>query len=260
MGTALLLTADDNRGQGGAVANSSRDQLLAELEQIRRQQEQQRQKLAEVEAMLKEDAADEAKPPDTVDSESTGEHAIGDLDASTDVGRYVLQPGHSLRAAEAQARRYTAGVSVDNQAGSGEIPGPVWQATLEACTARALTQTQLARHVGASAETLGPVLEAMYARGLLANIGTDQHPRWITRVGDHASPEKLEATVRFLCSDAPRSMQELVDLTGARQSRVNGARLQLERNQERIVNLGTGKYARWYLLPPQLRRADEKKK
>lgn len=253
MGSAWLLTADDNRGQGGGVGRRQDPLLLAELERLRQQQEEHRQKLAEVEAKL-QDGAENGDVPDAADTQDN-------LDTSSDAGRYTVQAGQSSRAAEAQTKRYVAGVSaIADTSGSGEIAGPVWQATLEACTARALTQGEIARHVGAAAESLGATLEAMYARGLLANLGTDQHPRWITRVGDHASPEKLEASVRFLCSDAPRTMQELVDLTGARQSRVNGARLQIERRGERIVNLGSGKYARWYILHPRMRLADEKKK
>lgn len=175
------------------------------------------------------------------------------LDASSDgTDRYVIQPSRVLRAGEAQAK-YNGG-SLEHPGLPGSSAA-AWQAVLDACTARPMTQTQIARHLGTAAGVgvLTPIIENLYGQGLLANVGTDQHPRWMTRVGDHAPPERLEATIRCLCSGAPRTLQELIDLTGARQPRVNGARLQLERNGEKIVNLGSGKFARWYVLHPRLR-------
>lgn len=247
MEAARDLTDDERRCSVPPVPGSKtpdKADVLAELDQLRTTT---LSRIDELEARLRGD-----------NDEVTGEHELLDatsdnLDASSDGStRYVVAAGQSARAAEAQAK-------YDSRTTDAPLlAGAVWQAVLDACTGRALMQHEIARHTGAAAPSLGPTLEHLYGQGLLANIGTDQHPRWITRVGDNATPEKLEASVRFLCADAPRTLQELADITGARQSRVNGARLKLERNHERIVNLGSGKTARWYILHPRMRWVDKK--
>lgn len=242
------LTDDDAAGQGEWVPD---DEELAELQRDLTALQTRVARMAARRRGVKH-AADGVAGDASVEDDAGDTQDDASLDASSDAAdRYVIQPSRVLRAGEATAR-YNGG-SLEHPGLPGSSAA-AWQAVLDACTARPLTQTQIARHLGATAPgTLTPIIEQLYGQALLANVGTDQHPRWITRVGDHAPPERLEATIRCLCSEGPKTLQELIDLTGARQPRVNGARLQLERNGEKIVNLGSGKIARWYVLHPRLR-------
>lgn len=68
-------------------------------------------------------------------------------------------------------------------------------------------------------------------------------------VGDEGSTATLNAAVERLLRERPLSRAELVAMTGARTNRVAGAIVHLQRHGAPIVNLGTPRLGRWYIVP-----------
>jgi hypothetical protein len=128
------------------------------------------------------------------------------------------------------------------------------QAILAHCATQPRTQRQLAKLTGRAFESLTPVMAALYATEKIVNIGTNEHPRWLRKLGDRSSSAELMAVIRCLCTEAPRSLQDLKDLTGARESRVNGQRNEIAREDaDSIIHFGRRTGGRWLIMPEELR-------
>lgn len=118
-----------------------------------------------------------------------------------------------------------------------------------------LNVAQLAKE---SAHSLGRVSEALKElrkEKKVANVGTADFPIWTLRIGDHTTTPELIAHIKRLITERPMSTQELVDVTGARMTRVSGAIVHLQRNEKHLLNLGTARRARWLLVGDQVKFA-----
>lgn len=82
----------------------------------------------------------------------------------------------------------------------------------------------------------------------IANVGSEDFPKWTYRIGDHTETQVLINEIKRLISERPMSTQELLDVTGARLTRVSGALVHLQRTETQLLNLGTQRRARWFLV------------
>ena len=100
-------------------------------------------------------------------------------------------------------------------------------------------------------EPAGKISAAMKPlRGRLFNAGTELAPAWFVVVGDKAEAADINSAVEALVSYREFTFPELVAATGARQGRVSGAIVKLQRDpKSRIVNLGSDAKAKWRILP-----------
>ena len=89
----------------------------------------------------------------------------------------------------------------------------------EAC----LSTAELAKTIREPVGKVADALRTMHEEQLLANIGSDSHPRWCFRIGDHCSALELRGMVKRLLRERRMSTQELSRATGARRSRVSRA-------------------------------------
>lgn len=108
------------------------------------------------------------------------------------------------------------------------------------------TTSELTTLLGATAPA---AIAELHEQGRLVQVGTEQHPRWLLRPGETAPVAELAQAIFELTQIAPRTLMELIDLTGAPRNRVHGARVQLEREGVEWMNLGTKRIARWWLSP-----------
>lgn len=70
-------------------------------------------------------------------------------------------------------------------------------------------------------------------------------------VGDEGpTPELLEAVTRLI-TEHPRTFQELRDLTGARDNRIKGVLMRMQRDGVTLANLGTEAKAIWFCPSPE---------
>lgn len=75
-------------------------------------------------------------------------------------------------------------------------------------------------------------------------------------VGDEGPTEQLMAAVRALLTERPHTFQEILEATGARDNRIKGVIMRLQRDGVRVVDLaptGTGK-ARWFIPSDEIMR------
>jgi hypothetical protein len=106
-------------------------------------------------------------------------------------------------------------------------------------------------------EAAGKVSTAMKTiRKHLVNVGTETAPAWFWVVGDKAPTEQINAAVEALVRYKDCTFPELIAATGARQGRVSGAIVKLQRDpKSRIVNFGTPGRAKWRILPEGIQLA-----
>jgi hypothetical protein len=117
-----------------------------------------------------------------------------------------------------------------------------------ALRARPMSLEELARDVKEAVGRVSAALKPMRKR--LYNAGTDSSPAWFWVVGDSASTGDVNAAVAALVRYKPMRFPELLAATGARQGRVSGAIVALQRDPKgRLVNLDTAMRARWFSLP-----------
>lgn len=72
------------------------------------------------------------------------------------------------------------------------------------------------------------------------------------RVGDDGPTEELMLAVKRLLSEHPLTFQELLERTGARDNRVKGVIMRLQREGTRVVNLGMQARAIWFIPAPEI--------
>lgn len=85
--------------------------------------------------------------------------------------------------------------------------------------------------------------QATMAKGTQRDIKPEELPL----IGDEMPTPALMALVQALISDKPCTFQELLHATGARDNRVKGVLMRLQREGHRVINLGTQAKALWFL-------------
>lgn len=103
---------------------------------------------------------------------------------------------------------------------------------------------ELKEPVGRISTALKPLRKHLY------NVGTEHAPAWFWIVGDEASASEINQAVLTLVKFKPMRFPELLAATGARQGRVSGAIVAMQRDSNaRLVNLDTPQRARWFMVP-----------
>lgn len=114
-----------------------------------------------------------------------------------------------------------------------------------------MNTAQISKATGLSIGKVSEALRQLRVDRRVTNVGSEDFPKWTRRIGNDTPTSELNAEVRRLISDAPMTMQELVEATGALTSRVSGCIVDIQRrNPDRILNLGNPRRARWLLLGP----------
>jgi len=111
---------------------------------------------------------------------------------------------------------------------------------------------ELARAIGESVDAVRPALRRLARAGRVYNLGFKECPSYTWRIGNHASTAELRDEVLRLISELPLSVLELHAATGADLVRVGRVVQALRRDPEyrnRIVDMGDGKQASWFLPP-----------
>lgn len=106
--------------------------------------------------------------------------------------------------------------------------------------------TKLEEKLEARARGTGDVTEkAIQAAALAALVDPDHRPFFI---GDETSTEILMATIIRAIEARPRTLLELVEITGARRNRISGALVKIQVQQPgRVKNQGNNYRALWYM-------------
>lgn len=107
---------------------------------------------------------------------------------------------------------------------------------------------QVAKATGLSVGKAAEAVKAMRTEKKVANMGSEDFPLWTMRIGDNTSAPELNVEVKRLITERPMTMQELLDITGARLSRISGALIALQRTENQLLNLGTQRRAKWFLV------------
>lgn len=114
---------------------------------------------------------------------------------------------------------------------------------------QSLNTAQVAKVTGLSIGKSSEGIRQLRADKRITNVGSEDFPKWTLRIGDDTPTSTLRAEVARLIGDQPMTMQELVEATGARTSRVSGVLVDLQRKETgRILNLGSERRARWLML------------
>lgn len=70
-----------------------------------------------------------------------------------------------------------------------------------------------------------------------------------TFVGDKGDPKQLRLVVHSLLQEKPVTFRELMEQTGARETRIYGILANLRRAGAPLVHLGEKTHGKWYLVP-----------
>lgn len=111
-----------------------------------------------------------------------------------------------------------------------------------------LNSHQISRLTNLSAGKVSMAMRILRATGKVINVGSEDFPKWTLRVGDNTSTTLLTSEVKRLIEDRPMTTQELLETTGARLSRVSGALVALQRDGNQLLNLGTQRRAKWFMV------------
>lgn len=117
-----------------------------------------------------------------------------------------------------------------------------------ALTRESLDTAQLARVIGEPVGKVGGLIKALRDAGKVHNVGSVEYPMWTWRIGDDTEAAELTAVVRRLISERPMTTRELITATGARASRVSGAVVSIQRGAAKVLDLGSPRLARWFLV------------
>jgi hypothetical protein len=72
-------------------------------------------------------------------------------------------------------------------------------------------------------------------------------PHSVFYVGDEGPTDALMESVRALLKERPRTFRELLEETGARDNRIKGVIMRLQRDGEHVINLGNETKASWFI-------------
>jgi hypothetical protein len=128
------------------------------------------------------------------------------------------------------------------------FPKTLDQLIQEVLQRRLATLDEIAKEVNAPLLKVSEAMEGLKKQGKIHNVGSEDRQMWTWRPGDVVPASELEAYVRRLISWAPMTLIELIAATGARNSRVSGAVVAIQRSGEPPVDLGSGGRARWFLM------------
>lgn len=131
----------------------------------------------------------------------------------------------------------------------GELSLPLEQRVESMLRAHPRSLEELTRELKEPAGRISNAMRTMRKR--LYNVGTEDAPVWFYIVGDEASAEQINAAVRSLVTFRPMRFPELLAATGARQGRVSGAIVAMQRDpKSRIANVDQNPLrARWFIVP-----------
>lgn len=117
-----------------------------------------------------------------------------------------------------------------------------------------LTTAKLSKALGEPVDVVSREIAAAKGEGKVMNVAFDDDPHWTWRPGDDISTQDLKKLVRRLLSERPMWIKDLVHVTGARASRVDGVLTELKRT-EKVVDaaMGMGRpgqlQAKMYFIP-----------
>lgn len=139
------------------------------------------------------------------------------------------------------------------------VPAPVPQTpehrVLEVLRVRTASVVELAKSLNAEIPATIAVMQGLRKAGKVAPVGSVEMTRWTAVLGDDAPTSELYPLIVRLIQEQPMTTQELVQATGARAERVSGGIVHLQRTSTRIMNLGRGNLARWFIVPASARAA-----
>jgi len=117
-----------------------------------------------------------------------------------------------------------------------------------------LDTNKLSKALGEPVDVVAGELAKARADGSVTNIGYDDAPLWVWKPGDGIDTPSLKKMIRRRSSERPMWIKDLIHLTGARPSRVDGVMTEIKRN-EKLVDMagGAGRpgrpEAKLYFLP-----------
>lgn len=111
---------------------------------------------------------------------------------------------------------------------------------------------QTAKATGLSLGKVSEAIRALRQERRVANVGSEDFPKWTLRIGDDTSTSELNAEIKRLIMDRPMTTQELIETTGARLARVSGALIALQRTENQLLNLGSQRRAKWFLVSDKI--------
>lgn len=118
----------------------------------------------------------------------------------------------------------------------------------QALTRESLDTPRLSKTLGESVDKVEALLKSLRAEGKVANVGMGDAPIWSWKIGNNTETGLLRKVVKRLISERGMYLRELVAATGAKESRVSGVLIELQRI-EKIVDLSGGQgHAKCYFL------------
>lgn len=127
-------------------------------------------------------------------------------------------------------------------------PEPTLPERIEvALRASVCTIGTLVASTGEKGEEVAKSLADLIQSGKVYRLGTEELPRYTWVIGDDTDVPTLQRHVETLISDRPMTFPELLAATKARRGRVSGAIVALQRDGQRILNLGTDRRALWFI-------------
>ncbi len=116
-----------------------------------------------------------------------------------------------------------------------------------ALTRESLDTQRLAKAIGETLEKTTMTLKELRDAERVYNVGFDDLPIWTWKVGNDCDAATLIKVIRRLISERPMFLRDLIRASGATQSRVSGALIEVQR-MDRVIDLGGGGHAKQYFL------------
>jgi len=116
-----------------------------------------------------------------------------------------------------------------------------------ALTKESLNIKQLAKTIREPVEALAEIIKSLREEDLVYNVGYEDSAIWTWRVGNEVDTPTLIQVVRRLLSERPMWARDVVRATGAAESRVQGAIVEVQRT-DKIIDLSGGGHAKKYFL------------
>lgn len=156
-----------------------------------------------------------------------------------------------LAAMRARIEALTAQVAADekaNASGTGtHEPVSLLSQTKHATGLGLRSVRSLAQEFRAPLPKVATLVRELRAAGKLYETA-DAEPRYLWIHGDEQSPQDRAALVGTLISERPWKFVDLLAATGARRGLVSGAIVELQRVGRPVLNCGTERRARWFLV------------
>ncbi len=108
---------------------------------------------------------------------------------------------------------------------------------------------ELVKVVGESVPKVSAALKGARTTGRLRNIGMSDRPIWFWRPGPEANSKEVKESVLGLIKHQPMSFVDIKAVTGAKESQLQGALIEIRRSIPNVKNLGTPEKIRYFILP-----------